>query len=195
MVPLATHGWLFLTVILMGLCLAIPAAIAWQRDRFDAFEIVHVLGFRYVLFFGIGALWVVADPYEVAYDMYLLPYIPTAALYCLLGYMFLLGGYYGPWFRCKKPRLFEDMPTGASVLLVPGLLGVVGREFRFADRFVEELSDAGDGPIDRAAGRVVHEHFAPGLSENLRDAGAHGPAAEHGDGLDVAADIHLLTHG
>lgn len=126
MVPLATHGWLFLTVILMGLCLAIPVAIAWQRDRFDAFEIVHVLGFRYVLFFGIGALWVVADPYEVAYDMYLLPYIPTAALYCLLGYMFLLGGYYGPWFRRKTPRLFEDMPTGASVLLVPGLLGVVG---------------------------------------------------------------------
>ncbi len=85
MVPLATHGWLFLTVILMGLCLVIPAAIAWQRDRFDAFEMIHVLGFRYVLFFGVGALWVVADPYEVAYDTYLLPYIPTAALYCLLG--------------------------------------------------------------------------------------------------------------
>jgi len=126
MVPLATHGWLFLTVILMVLCLVIPAAIAWQRDRFDAFEMIHVLGFRYVLFFGIGALWVVADPYEVAYDKYLLPYIPTAALYCLLGYLFMLGGYYGPWFRRKELRLFEDVPTGASVLLLPGLLGVVG---------------------------------------------------------------------
>ena len=55
MVPLAGQGWLFLITILMVLCLVVPAALAWQQDRFDAFEIIHVLGFRYVLFFGIGA--------------------------------------------------------------------------------------------------------------------------------------------
>jgi hypothetical protein len=126
LVPLATHGWLFLITILMALCLIGPAALAWQRDRFDAFEIMHVLGFRYLLYFGIGALWMVADPYEVAYDYYLLPYVTKAALYCLLGYVCMLGGYYGPWFRKREPREFEDLPTGASVLLLPGVLGVVG---------------------------------------------------------------------
>ena len=126
LVPLASHGWLFLITVLMALCLIGPAAIAWQRDRFDAFEIIHVLGFRYVLYFGIGALWLVADPYEVAYDYYLLPYVTKAALYCLLGYVCMLGGYYGPWFRKQEPREFEDLPTGASVLLLPGVLGVVG---------------------------------------------------------------------
>ena len=117
MVPLATHGWLFLITILMTLCLIAPAALAWQRDRFDAFEIIHVLGFRFVLYFGVGALWVVADPYEVAYDSYLLPFITQATLYCLLGYLCMLGGYYGPWFRRKEPRRVEDVPTGAAVLL------------------------------------------------------------------------------
>jgi hypothetical protein len=126
LVPLASHGWLFLITILMALCFVGPVALAWQRDRFDAFDIMHVLGFRYVLFFGVGALWVVADPYEVAYDYYLLPYITKAAFFCLLGYLFMLGGYYGPWFRKQEPRQFEDVPTGAFVLVLPGILGVVG---------------------------------------------------------------------
>ena len=51
-----------------------------------------------------SALWAVADPYKVAYDSYLVPYIPTAAFYCLLGYVAMLMGYYGPWFREREPR-------------------------------------------------------------------------------------------
>jgi hypothetical protein len=126
LVPLASHGWLFLNVILMAACLVVPMARDWQRDRFDAFEIVHVLGLRYFLFFGVGALWTVADPYEVAYDIYLLPFIPVAAFYCLLGFLCWLAGYYGRWFRPQEPRPFEDVPTGATVLLLPGILGIVG---------------------------------------------------------------------
>jgi hypothetical protein len=126
LVPLSDHGWLFLNVILMAACLVAPMAYSWQKNRFDAFEIVHILGLRYFLFFGVGALWTVADPYEVAYDIYLLPFIPLAAFYCLLGFLCWLAGYYGPWFRPKEARLIEDVPTGATVLLLPGILGIVG---------------------------------------------------------------------
>ncbi len=126
LVPLSEHASIFLITILMALCLIVPAALAYQRDRFDPFEIIHVLGFRYWMYFGLGALWMVADPYNVAYDYYLLPFVPKAALFCLLGYLCMLGGYYGPWFRPQTARETEDLPTGASVLAVPGLLGVIG---------------------------------------------------------------------
>lgn len=126
LVPLASHGWLFLITILMALCLITPAALDWQREKFDAFEIIHVLGFRYVLYFGLGALWMVADPIDVAYDIHLIPYVAKAALFCLLGYLCMLGGYYGPWFRKKEPRKFEDLPAGALVLVLPGVLGISG---------------------------------------------------------------------
>lgn len=124
--PLSSHGWLLFVVILMTLCLVIPVWYSWQRDRFDAFEIVHVLGLRYLLFFGVSALWVVADPHEVAYDVYLVPFIPLATFYCFLGFLAMLVGYYGPWFRPLAPRAFEDVPTGASVLVLPGILGIIG---------------------------------------------------------------------
>jgi len=126
LVPLASHGWLFLITILMAVCLLVPAALSWSRGSFDAFEILHVLGFRYLVYFGIGALWVAADPYDVAYDIYLVPYVTKAALFCLFGYLCMLLGYYGPWFREREPRTVEDVPTGASVLLLPGVLGIIG---------------------------------------------------------------------
>nr|NIL99696.1 hypothetical protein [Acidobacteriota bacterium]NIT09838.1 hypothetical protein [Acidobacteriota bacterium] len=64
LVPLSEHAWIFLTTMLMALCLIVPAALAYQRDRFDPFEIIHVLGFRYWMYFGVGALWMVSDPYN-----------------------------------------------------------------------------------------------------------------------------------
>ena len=75
-------------------CWIAPAWYAWQRGRFDAFETIHVIGLTAFVFFGLGAIWSVQDPTRVAYDIYLIPYIPLAALYCLLGYACLLGGYF-----------------------------------------------------------------------------------------------------
>jgi hypothetical protein len=126
LVPLSSYGWLFLVALTMGLLVIIPAGMSWNRGKFDAFEAIHILGFRYFLFFGVGALWLMMDPYEIAYDRYLVAFVPRAAFYCMLGYICMVIGYYGPWFPKRAPREFEDVPIGPVVLLLPGLLGFVG---------------------------------------------------------------------
>ena len=51
LVPLASHGWLFFTVILMAACLIGPMAFAWQRNRFAGIDN------RYVGAAGVGNIW------------------------------------------------------------------------------------------------------------------------------------------
>jgi len=125
--PMTENAGLYAIAAGLFFCWIAPAWYAWQRGRFDAFETIHVIGLTTFVFFGLGAIWSVQDPTRVAYDIYLIPYIPLAALYCLLGYACLLGGYFGPWFQERAPRRFEDWPRGVLILLVPGILGFVGQ--------------------------------------------------------------------
>jgi hypothetical protein len=113
-------------VSLMLFSVILPAWYRWQRSRLDIFETIHVIGFLYFIFFGVGAIWLLSDPVAVAYDIYLVPYIPQAVLYCLLGYLALLGGYSGPWFRGRALPQWEEWPRGVMFLLIPGALGFIG---------------------------------------------------------------------
>jgi hypothetical protein len=113
-------------VSLMAFCCIAPAWYEWQTGKLDVFETVHVIGLLYLVSFGLGAIWVINDPVGVAYDIYLVPFMATAALYCLLGYLALLGGYFGPWFKGKIQRKSEDVPHGALFLFLPGVLGLMG---------------------------------------------------------------------
>ncbi len=117
---------LFAIVFALGVCCFSPALFDIQRGRFDAFETIHVMGLRYFLYFGMGAIWTFQDPGHVAYDRYIPPYLTEATFYCLIGFVALLAGYYGPWFRprARIPRLHR--PTGIAFVLIPGLLGLVG---------------------------------------------------------------------
>jgi len=110
----------------MLLCVLAPAWQRWQAGRFDLFETVHVVGAIYFVFFGLGALWILGDPVNVAYDPYVPPYVPPAVFCCLLGYLALLAGYFGPWFRGPAGSRWEELPSGVMFLLIPALLGLGG---------------------------------------------------------------------
>jgi hypothetical protein len=111
---------------LMLLCVAIQVWYRWHKGKLDIFETIHVIGFLYLIFFGLGAIWLLADPSKVAYDIYLVPYIPKALLFCLLGYVALQCGYFGPWFRGAAERKWEEYPQGVLFLALPGAIGFVG---------------------------------------------------------------------
>jgi hypothetical protein len=118
--------YLYFLVSLMAFCCIAPAWYEWQTGKLDVFETIHVIGLLYLISFGIGAIWLINDPSGVAYDIYLDPFVPTAVLYCLMGYLALLGGYFGPWFKGQVRRKYEDVPNGALFLLLPGVLGLLG---------------------------------------------------------------------
>jgi hypothetical protein len=113
-------------VVLMFLCLLVPAWRRWQAGRLDLFETVNVVGAIYFVYFGLGALWVLGDPVNVAYDSFVPPYVPRAVLCCLLGYVALLAGYFGPWFRGPAGSPWEEVPRGTLFLVIPGLVGLLG---------------------------------------------------------------------
>jgi hypothetical protein len=107
----------------MFLCVLLPAWYRWQKGAFDAFESIHVVSFIFFVFFGLGAIWTRNDPAEVAFDKYLLDYLPRATTYCFMGLLALLAGYFGPWFHARPPRQTVQYPAGTQFL---GVMGVIG---------------------------------------------------------------------
>ena len=125
-VPFAEHALVVGGVLGMLLCLIVPAWYRWQSGRFDAFETIHVVGFVYFVFFGLGSVWTQSDPSQVAYDKFLLSYLPRSTLYCLVGYVALLAGYFGPWFGPRAKREQIIVPTGTRFLAVLTAIGFAG---------------------------------------------------------------------
>jgi hypothetical protein len=113
-------------VLVQFACLVIPIWINIQRNTFDPFESVHVMGLRYFTFFGLGALWTSQDPTYVAFDRYVEPYLLEATFYCTLGFIAFLAGYYASWFRADVVRKTMDRPTTIWFVMIPGLIGFLG---------------------------------------------------------------------
>lgn len=125
-IPFAKNTGLYILVCLLLLCVIGPLWYSRTRQRLDYFESIHVFGLLYFVYMGIGAIWTVNDPSLVAYDLYIVPYIPRALLYCLLGYVALLIGYYGPWRLREPPRQRPERLRGPLFLLLTGVIGIVG---------------------------------------------------------------------
>ena len=107
-------------------CLLVPIWYTSYRGRFDVFETVNVLGVLYFLFYGMGAVWSVGDPENVAYDIQLVPFLLQAAIYSLLGYMAFLAGYFNPLFSGQRRRRLDLVPKSAWFLMIPAAIGSVG---------------------------------------------------------------------
>lgn len=120
------QGALYIVVATMATCVALPAWARWQRGRFDAFASDTVIGGYYVVAFGLGAIWTVHDPDNVAFDGYIVPFILQAALYSLFGVAAMLAGFNGPWFRPRERRVVDERIVSSLFLLVPGVLGLAG---------------------------------------------------------------------
>lgn len=124
-IPFMEHPGLYAIAAGLLLCFLVPAWNDWRRNQLDIFEPIHVLGLIYFIYFGLGSLWLVAEP-ELAYDYQLVAHVPRAALYVLLGYLSLLAGYYGPW-RGRRLLSRDESPRGSLLfLLLPGVLGLAG---------------------------------------------------------------------
>ncbi|HKQ63015.1 MAG TPA: hypothetical protein VJS92_17115 [Candidatus Polarisedimenticolaceae bacterium] len=123
--PFVEHAGLYLLASLQFLAFLVPLWLSWHRGEFDLLEPVHVLGLIFFVYLGLGAVWVVQNPEAVAYDRNIVPYIPQAALYGLLGYLALLGGYTMVGRRAGKPRP-GLVPRSQLFVAVPGLLGLAG---------------------------------------------------------------------
>jgi hypothetical protein len=122
----SSDAYVHTLISLMLFSVILPAWYRWQQGRLDIFETIHIIGFLYFIFFGVGAIWLLSDPVTISYDIYLVPYIPQAVLYCLLGYLALLGGYSGPWFKGRALPRWEEWPKGVMFILIPGALGFIG---------------------------------------------------------------------
>ena len=118
---------LYLTVAALFVVCFLPAWLAFVRKRIDYFELIHLFGFIYFLNFGAASIWVLQNP-DYAYDIHLLPYVPQAAFYALLGYLAFLAGYYGPWTRgffAAKDRTYLTA-RGPWALVLLGGIGMLG---------------------------------------------------------------------
>lgn len=125
-IPFVENGLMYALVLPLLLCAAIPTLLAWQRGRLDMFEPIHVLLWYYFVIFGLAAIWVVGDPENVAYDAYIVPYVPQAVIFCLFGFVAMIAGYYGPWLKRVTKPTHEYVPMGALFILIPGALGLAG---------------------------------------------------------------------
>ena len=126
MLPLAQHVYLLGLVLLLGVVCIGPAWFAWQRGSLDPFAPIHVIGLIYFVYFGLGAIWAVQDPTKYAYDRYLVPYIPQAVLYCALGFIAMLWGYMGPWWKRRSTTGPAFAVPGLMFMVVPAVAGAVG---------------------------------------------------------------------
>jgi len=126
LIPFLSNPWLYGLVAGMFACFVTPVWFSRQSGRFDVFESVHAMGFRYFVYFGLGAVWTWQDPWRIAYDRYIPPYLVPAAAVCLVGFVAFLGGYYAPWFRPRPARNEREIPTGMWFVLIPGAVGFGG---------------------------------------------------------------------
>jgi len=125
-VTLVEHPGLYTIVLGLGLCVLGPVLYSWLRGRLDYFEPIHVFGAVYFVYFGLGSVWTTNEPTLVAYDLYIVPYVPKSALFCLLGYLALLFGYYGPWSDRRDAPRRTDHLRGPMFLFLAGGLGLAG---------------------------------------------------------------------
>lgn len=125
-VPLIDNAFLYAIVAGLVACWLVPIFVQWHRGTLDWFEPVHAMGFAWVVYFGVGAVYTMNFPEKAAYDRYILPYLPLATLYCLLGYLMLLAGYFLPWRERVGVRRVEEFPRGALYIAIPTMLGFAG---------------------------------------------------------------------
>ena len=126
LVGLSEHSLVYGTLILFLCVVGIPVWLHWHQGRLDPFESIHVIGFINLVYFGFGALWTVGDPQNIAFDLYTVPYIPRAALFCLLGQAAMAAAYFGPWYRQRSRVGYEEWPHGLGFLVVASGLGIIG---------------------------------------------------------------------
>src|SRR5262245_54972577 len=94
-VPFVEHVLVYTLTLGLFAAFAVPVWLGWSRGSLDYFEPVHIFNFLGFVYFGMGSIWTVNDPTHVAYDKYIVPYIPKALFVCLLGTLAFLAGYFG----------------------------------------------------------------------------------------------------
>ncbi len=126
MLPMVDHAVIYALAAAQFLMVAVPAWNDWRRKKLDVFEPIHLVGVINFLYFGMGSIWTVADPENVAYDQHAVEYLPLTLFIAVLGHGALLVGYYGPWYGPPHARESRERIRSTMFLLAPGLVGLLG---------------------------------------------------------------------
>jgi len=116
----AANLGVYAIVLAMFLCFAAPMWYEGLNKNLDFFAPIHLFLLIAFLYFGMSSLWVINDPKNNAYDIFIVPHIPRAALYCLLGMLATVAGYYIPWSRRTSTPAPYSLRGPMFVLLVSG---------------------------------------------------------------------------
>jgi len=119
------NGVVYATTALMTACVGLPAFHRWQQRTFDAFDTFFVVGSLNVVGFGLGAIWTVNDP-ALSFDKYVVPFVPLASFYALLGVAAMGVGYHIVGGRQQKAPAYEDVTTSTLFLVLVGGTGMLG---------------------------------------------------------------------
>ncbi|MDH3627657.1 MAG: hypothetical protein OEV00_01990 [Acidobacteriota bacterium] len=153
---------LLIIVAAMATVCFMPTLREWQRSRLDVFAPVNVVAYLWFIFFGLGSIWVYTDPEGVAYDKYIVPYVTTAAWYCLLGIVAMMVGYYMFWrpVHGSIKRAIYRIHGVPYLVLVVGL-GAIGGFAEIASHRLHFIGAAlGSGWLNQVAQLAPLNRFA-----------------------------------
>lgn len=147
---LATDLTIYAIVLAMFLSFAAPMWYEALNKRLDYFAPIHLFLLIAFLYFGMASIWVVNDPKNNAYDLFIVPHIPRAALYCLIGMLATVAGYYIPWTRrTSYPKAYAI--RGPVFVLLVSLIGSAG----FAAAGLQERSMAYNSRVSPVVATVA----------------------------------------
>ena len=135
-IPFVGNAMVYTLALGLFAAFAIPVWLGFTRGDLDYFEPIHIFGFLSFVYYGLGSIWTVNDPTHVAYDLYIVPYVPKALFVCLLGYLAFLAGYHGVFRRRLVVRPANERLRGPLYLALAAVLGILGfiavamREYR-----------------------------------------------------------------
>jgi len=127
------------------------AAIVWgmhrrlqgQLDWFELFLIFTVLNFCY---FGIGALWILANP-EMLMSWSLGAYITPALVLGLIGFLSAFAGYAVLGGRTPSSPIGRYVPVGSKFYVIVAVVGSVGQLGAIVQERIVAINRAGISPI------------------------------------------------
>ena len=130
--PFVENEFLYLNVAIMGFLAFAPAWYLWRAGELDVFEPIHVVAGLYFVYFGLGAIWLVQSPRDIALKPYLEHFSLQASFICLLALLALQVGWRGILRNRVRSGPTELIPRNLLFVLLPGIAGLAGHFAQFA---------------------------------------------------------------
>jgi hypothetical protein len=125
------------------------------RGELDWFEIFLLCSVLNLFYFGIGALWLQANPVEL-FSRSLAPYITPALGLGVLGSLACFAGYLAVGNKVRPSPFGRYVPVSSAAYVVPTCVGFIGQIGAVAQERLLSIARAGVSPVLSAV-----QQFAP----------------------------------